>query len=80
MNLWDGLEREFFLRFIQALIVGKRLLLRVFSQPMLGPVFFEFIQHKDDEGFGEGYFKALFESLERDQVRRGALTAAPREG
>ncbi|WP_284336643.1 4-hydroxyphenylpyruvate dioxygenase [Comamonas sp. NoAH] len=51
----------------------KRLLLQIFSQPMLGPVFFEFIQRKNDEGFGEGNFKALFESLERDQIRRGAL-------
>ena len=51
----------------------KRLLLQIFSQPLLGPVFFEFIQRKGDEGFGEGNFKALFESLERDQVRRGAL-------
>jgi 4-hydroxyphenylpyruvate dioxygenase len=40
---------------------------------VLGPVFFEFIQRKGDEGFGEGNFKALFESIERDQVRRGVL-------
>jgi 4-hydroxyphenylpyruvate dioxygenase len=52
---------------------GKRLLLQIFSQPLLGPVFFEFIQRKGDDGFGEGNFKALFESLERDQIRRGAL-------
>jgi 4-hydroxyphenylpyruvate dioxygenase len=51
----------------------KRLLLQIFSQTVLGPVFFEFIQRKADDGFGEGNFKALFESLERDQVRRGAL-------
>ncbi|MFN4003366.1 MAG: 4-hydroxyphenylpyruvate dioxygenase [Hylemonella sp.] len=50
-----------------------RLLLQIFSQPLLGPVFFEFIQRKRDEGFGEGNFKALFESLERDQIRRGTL-------
>jgi 4-hydroxyphenylpyruvate dioxygenase len=50
-----------------------RLLLQIFSQTLLGPVFFEFIQRKGDEGFGEGNFKALFESLERDQVRRGTL-------
>lgn len=54
---------------------GKRLLLQIFSQTLLGPVFFEFIQRKGDEGFGEGNFKALFESLERDQVRRGVLKA-----
>ena len=51
-------------------------LLQIFSQPQLGPVFFEFIQRKGDEGFGEGNFKALFESLERDQIERGALTVA----
>ncbi len=51
-----------------------RLLLQIFSQTQLGPVFFEFIQRKGDEGFGEGNFKALFESLERDQIERGALS------
>ena len=51
----------------------QRLLLQIFSDTLLGPVFFEFIQRKGDEGFGEGNFKALFESLERDQIRRGAL-------
>ena len=52
---------------------SRRLLLQIFSEPLLGPVFFEFIQRKGDEGFGEGNFKALFQSLERDQIRRGAL-------
>ncbi|HNU11027.1 MAG TPA: 4-hydroxyphenylpyruvate dioxygenase [Rubrivivax sp.] len=51
----------------------KRLLLQIFSQTLLGPVFFEFIERRADEGFGEGNFKALFESMERDQIRRGAL-------
>lgn len=51
----------------------KRLLLQIFSQTLLGPVFFEFIQRKADEGFGEGNFKALFESIERDQIRRGVI-------
>lgn len=50
-----------------------RLLLQIFSETMLGPVFFEFIQRKEDDGFGEGNFKALFESIERDQMTRGAL-------
>ena len=51
---------------------GKpRLLLQIFSETLLGPVFFEFIQRKGDDGFGEGNFKALFESIERDQIRRG---------
>ncbi len=53
----------------------KRLLLQIFSESLLGPVFFEFIQRKNDDGFGEGNFKALFESIERDQLRRGALQA-----
>ena len=50
-----------------------RLLLQIFSETQIGPVFFEFIQRKRDEGFGEGNFTALFESMERDQMRRGAL-------
>ena len=52
-----------------------RLLLQIFSEPLLGPVFFEFIERKGDyrEGFGEGNFKALFESMERDQINRGVL-------
>jgi 4-hydroxyphenylpyruvate dioxygenase len=50
-----------------------RLLLQIFGQPAIGPVFFEFIQRKKDEGFGNGNFTALFKSLEEDQLRRGAL-------
>jgi 4-hydroxyphenylpyruvate dioxygenase len=53
-----------------------RLLLQIFSQPVIGPVFFEFIQRKKDEGFGEGNFTALFKSMERDQLERGALEIA----
>lgn len=52
---------------------GQRLLLQIFAKPQLGPVFFEFIQRKGDEGFGEGNFKALFESIERDQIERGVV-------
>ena len=52
----------------------QRLLLQIFTQTQLGPVFFEFIQRKGDDGFGEGNFKALFESIERDQVQRGVLS------
>jgi len=60
-----------------AVVDGRpRLLLQIFSEAQLGPVFFEFIQRKGDEGFGEGNFKALFESIERDQMRRGALQVA----
>jgi 4-hydroxyphenylpyruvate dioxygenase len=59
------------------LIDGKagELLLQIFSENQLGPIFFEFIQRKGDEGFGEGNFKALFESIELDQMRRGVLKA-----
>ena len=54
---------------------GKpRLLLQIFSETQLGLVFFEFIQRKGDDGFGEGNFKALFESIERDQINRGVLS------
>jgi 4-hydroxyphenylpyruvate dioxygenase len=50
-----------------------RLLLQIFSETQIGPLFFEFIERKRDEGFGEGNFTALFQSMERDQLRRGAL-------
>ncbi|MEJ2257661.1 MAG: 4-hydroxyphenylpyruvate dioxygenase [Woeseiaceae bacterium] len=53
-----------------------RLLLQIFSANMIGPTFFEFIQRKEDEGFGEGNFKALFESIERDQIARGVVKAS----
>ena len=52
-----------------------KLLLQIFSETMIGPIFFEFIQRKGDEGFGEGNFKALFESIEREQMNRGLLEA-----
>ncbi|RBP53801.1 4-hydroxyphenylpyruvate dioxygenase [Arenicella xantha] len=52
-----------------------RLLLQIFSDTLIGPVFFEFIQRKKDDGFGEGNFKALFESIERDQIERGVIQA-----
>jgi len=60
------------------LIDGKagELLLQIFSENQLGPIFFEFIQRKGDQGFGEGNFKALFESIELDQMRRGVLKPA----
>jgi 4-hydroxyphenylpyruvate dioxygenase len=51
-----------------------KILLQVFSKTVIGPIFFEFIQRKGDDGFGEGNFKALFESIEADQIRRGVLT------
>lgn len=52
---------------------GEGLLLQIFTQDEIGPVFFELIQRKGNEGFGEGNFQALFESIELDQVRRGVL-------
>ena len=54
---------------------GKpKLLLQIFSKTVIGPIFFEFIERKGDEGFGEGNFKALFESIEADQIERGVLS------
>lgn len=51
----------------------RQRLLQIFTQPVIGPIFFEVIQRKGNEGFGEGNFKALFEAIERDQQRRGVL-------
>lgn len=51
------------------------LLLQIFTQNAIGPIFFEIIQRKGNQGFGEGNFKALFESIELDQIKRGVLTA-----
>jgi 4-hydroxyphenylpyruvate dioxygenase len=53
---------------------GQGVLLQIFTQNVVGPCFFEIIQRKGNEGFGEGNFKALFESLELDQIRRGVLS------
>ena len=52
---------------------GEGLLLQIFTENMVGPIFFEIIQRKGNEGFGEGNFKALFESIELDQIKRGVL-------
>ena len=54
---------------------GQGLLLQIFTENMIGPIFFEIIQRKGNEGFGEGNFKALFESIELDQIRRGVVKA-----
>ena len=51
----------------------NELLLQIFTKTVIGPIFFEIIQRKGDEGFGEGNFRALFESIELDQIRRGVL-------
>ena len=52
---------------------GQGLLLQIFTGNVIGPIFFEIIQRKGNDGFGEGNFQALFESIEQDQVRRGVL-------
>ena len=52
---------------------GEGILLQIFTENMVGPIFFEIIQRKGNQGFGEGNFKALFESIERDQIRRGVV-------
>ena len=68
------------LRDLRVLIDGAPtkdgILLQIFTQTVIGPVFFEIIQRKGNEGFGEGNFKALFESIEEDQIRRGVLDDA----
>ncbi|ESQ78307.1 4-hydroxyphenylpyruvate dioxygenase [Asticcacaulis sp. YBE204] len=57
--------------------VGEEgLLLQIFTEPMFGPIFFEIIQRKGNEGFGNGNFQALFESIELDQIRRGVVKAS----
>jgi 4-hydroxyphenylpyruvate dioxygenase len=66
------------MRFLRILIDGgaeQGLLLQIFSQNAIGPIFFEIIQRKGNEGFGEGNFRALFESIEADQIKRGVLRA-----
>src|SRR3546814_9771266 len=55
------------------------LLLQIFTENQIGPIFFEIIQRKGNEGFGEGNFKALFESIELDQMRRGVLKSVRSE-
>jgi 4-hydroxyphenylpyruvate dioxygenase len=72
-------ERVDELRRLRILIDGnsnasrRELLLQIFTQTVIGPIFFEIIQRKGDQGFGEGNFRALFESIELDQIRRGVL-------
>ena len=72
-------ERLDELRRLRILIDGhsneteRELLLQIFTQNVIGPIFFEIIQRKGDQGFGEGNFRALFESIELDQIKRGVL-------
>ncbi|HEY4542368.1 MAG TPA: 4-hydroxyphenylpyruvate dioxygenase [Noviherbaspirillum sp.] len=78
-RLPDHGERLDELRRLRILIDGnshaqrRELLLQIFTQNVIGPIFFEIIQRKGDQGFGEGNFRALFESIELDQIRRGVL-------
>ncbi|CAJ1800935.1 4-hydroxyphenylpyruvate dioxygenase [Aeromonas salmonicida] len=69
------------LKDLQILIDGSPtkdgILLQIFTDTVIGPVFFEIIQRKGNEGFGEGNFQALFESIELDQIRRGVLHGEP---
>ena len=73
-------ERLDLLKQGQILIDGApaegRLLLQIFTDTVIGPIFFEIIQRKGEEGFGEGNFQALFEAIERDQIARGVLKSA----
>jgi len=55
---------------------GQGLLLQIFTETVIGPIFFEIIEREGNEGFGEGNFRALFESIEQDQIRRGVLEPA----
>jgi 4-hydroxyphenylpyruvate dioxygenase len=72
------------LRHLRILIDGAvaqgtpELLLQIFTQTVIGPIFFEIIERKGDQGFGEGNFRALFESIELDQIRRGVLEEGTR--
>ena len=73
----DRMERNGILVDGEGVVEGgyTKILLQLFSANAIGPIFFEFIQRKGDDGFGEGNFKALFESIEDDQIRRGVLSA-----
>ncbi|MEM7490129.1 MAG: 4-hydroxyphenylpyruvate dioxygenase [Pseudomonadota bacterium] len=74
----DALEKHGILIDGEGVVGGgeTRILLQIFSKTCIGPIFFEFIQRKGDDGFGEGNFKALFEAIEQDQVDRGVLSAS----
>jgi len=52
---------------------ARALLLQIFTETVIGPIFFEIIERHGNEGFGEGNFQALFEAIERDQLRRGVI-------
>ena len=58
---------------------GGGFLLQIFTENLIGPIFFEIIERKGNQGFGEGNFKALFEAMEQDQIRRGVLKPGQKE-
>ncbi len=81
-RLPDHQENLAALRKLKILIDGDELqdggtLLQIFTKEVIGPIFFEFIERKGNEGFGEGNFQALFESIELDQIRRGVIEVSP---
>jgi 4-hydroxyphenylpyruvate dioxygenase len=72
----DELQRSGILIDGEGVVDGgmTKVLLQIFSKTVIGPIFFEFIERKGDDGFGEGNFKALFESIEEDQIQRGVIS------
>ena len=79
-RIWRGCRQNGILIDGEGVVEGgyTKVLLQRFGKTAIGPIFFEFIQRKGDDGFGEGNFKALFESIEEDQIRRGVLKAGAR--
>ena len=73
---WHGCGRAASWSTAQGRPKADGILLQIFTQTVIGPIFFEIIQRQGDEGFGEGNFKALFESIEADQIARGDLKAS----
>ncbi len=75
-NHGESLARLRALRILIDGAPGEGILLQIFTSTVIGPIFFEIICRRGNDGFGEGNFKALFESIEDDQIRRGVLGAA----
>lgn len=71
----DRMKRHGILIDGEGVVAGgeTKILLQIFSKTVIGPIFFEFIQRKGDDGFGEGNFQALFESIEQEQINTGEL-------
>jgi 4-hydroxyphenylpyruvate dioxygenase len=78
LETWSTAHREDRKRLVRDQILidgspGAGILLQIFTRTLIGPIFFEIIQRKGNEGFGEGNFRALFETMEKDQIARGVL-------